>query len=320
MKRNYLTVALLFSAFGNFAYAAPATQADQDVVQVDVGTPIALDPLNLNKKGDKQASNAEVEIKSSSLDDLMNPTSKATTGVTDIRTEMLQTAARTVGFQNGLADAARVYIKELESRQEKLTQIFQFQTLVQKNGILPPVVVEAEDLSSFSDDQMRTANKVYKIIKSERFVSVPPSWKDYLFMGLISTPNDIIGVKPDNSAELKIWRKSLQKGWNEGQEQAAEILKANFNRLTRDFTGMMLYSSLRQQNMVDSTKVGESIVTVTASNDQLMLGDKHKRILNKASFNTNPMDWKPTLNRPSDLDEGKVTYPKLLDKKVLDKE
>lgn len=290
--------------------------ADQQFILPITNTPEAIPPIDLTKNTEKETKKLYIG-NGKSLDDLMNPSSKATTGVTDIRSEMIQTAANTVGFQNGLADAAKTLINQLNVRQSKLDNIFQFNTLVQKNGVLPPVIVEANDLSSFSEEQIRTADKVYKIIKTERFVSVPPTWKDYLYVGLINQPGELVGVKPENSAELKLWRKALQKGWEQGQDQAIEILKENFNRLNRDFTGMMLYSTLRQQHMIDSTTVGESVVTLNGTKNQLMIGDKHKRILQKATFNTNPSQWKPVINRSSSLDEGKVTDPSLLDKKIL---
>lgn len=328
MKIQKFSLAVLFIAMQQLHAAAVTTPLDesegsqqlsqQQIVQPISNTPEAIEPIDLTVNKKKKSQNVNISS-GNSLDDLMNPASKATTGVTDIRSEMIETAAQTVGFQNGLADAAKQLIEQLNTRQSRLDNIFQFNTLVQKNGVLPPVIVEANDLSAFSDDQIRTADKVYKIIKTERFVSVPPSWKDYLYVGLINQPGEVIGVKPENSAELKLWRKAVQKGWKQGQLQAGEILKENFNRLNRDFTGMMLYSTLRQQHMIDSTTVGESITTLNGTKDQLMIGDKHKRILKKASFNTNPAQWKPVLNRSSDLDEGKVTDPSLLDKKVFNK-
>lgn len=325
MKIQKFSLAVLFLAVQQLHAAAVTTpldensvtqQADQQLIAPITNTPEAIDPIDLTKNTKKETKKLDIG-NGNSLDDLMNPSSKATTGVTDIRSEMIETAANTVGFQNGLADAAKTLIDQLNIRQSRLDNIFQFNTLVQKNGVLPPVIVEANDLSAFSEDQIRTADKVYKIIKTERFVSVPPSWKDYLYVGLINQPGEVVGVKPENSAELKLWRKAVQKGWEQGQNQASEILKENFNRLNRDFTGMMLYSTLRQQHMIDSTTVGESITTLNGTKDQLMIGDKHKRILKKATFNTNPAQWKPVLNRSSDLDEGKVTDPSLLDKKVL---
>jgi defect-in-organelle-trafficking protein DotC len=51
--------------------------------------------------------------------------------------------------------------------------MFKFAPMIAKNGTLPPVIVEARDVAAFSQDQVRTANRVYKIEREERFVSVP---------------------------------------------------------------------------------------------------------------------------------------------------
>ncbi len=317
-----MTLATGFQAAHAGVTTTPAAQTTPATTAVDP-TPEAIpDQLNLNpdaKKKDLSAkASAQSQDDTASLDELMNPVSKATTGVTDLRAQVVEGAAKTAGFQNGLAAEAKILIQQLNARSTQMDRIYQFNTLVQKNGVLPPVIVEARDLSAFSDDQIRTANRVYKIERPERFVSVPPSWRDYLYLGLLGQkPGDLnAATKPDNSGELKIWQAGVKKGWKEGQDQAAAILKSNFNRLTRDFTGMMLYSTLRQQHMIDSTQVAELASTVTGNNQQLMLGDKHKRIVGKASFETNPSKWTPVLNRSSDLDEGKVTNPDLLKSNV----
>ncbi|CAH2902547.1 MAG: IncI1 plasmid conjugative transfer protein TraI [uncultured Paraburkholderia sp.] len=79
-----------------------------------------------------------------------------------------------------MAARARVLRDALNARADNLDTIFQFSPLINRNGTIPPVIVEARELSSFSPDQIRTANRVYKIGKEERFVSVPPTWRDYL--------------------------------------------------------------------------------------------------------------------------------------------
>lgn len=322
MQIKKLILAIALSGGFQGIYAAEQlvnSNPSQAIAEIDP-TPEAIpDKLNLNVDAGKTKRNkANLTDDSASLDKLLNPVSKATTGVTDLRAELIESAAQTVGFQNGLASEANILLKSLNSRASQLDNIYQFNTLVQTNGVLPPVIVEAQNLSAFSDDQIRTANHVYKIEREERFVSVPPTWRDYLYLGLIGQkPGEIVaGTKPENKSELKIWRGAVQKGWKEGQAQAAEILKANFNRLTRDYTGMMLYSTLRQQHMINSTQVAELTTTVRGDSQQLLLGDKHKRIVGKARFETNANNWKPVLNRSSDQDQGKVVDQTLIQSNV----
>jgi hypothetical protein len=87
----------------------------------------------------------------------------------------------------------------------------------------------------------------------------------------------------------------VKQGWQEGADQALAILDANFNRLTRDYKGMLLYSPLLQQGMVGQSQVAESQQTVTGDGGQLTLGDKMRRLVGKAEFQVDAARWRPTI-------------------------
>ena len=248
------------------------------------------------------------EDKPVTLDSLLNLPSQASTGLSNLRLQMLTDTGKTVGFRGGMAARSRVLRDALNARAERLDAIFQFSPLINRNGTIPPVIVEARDLSSFSPDQIRTANRVYKIEKEERFVSVPPTWRDYLFVGLaikggVDLPT--FETRPKNIKEETILRDAVKKGWDAGEQQADAILAANFNRLTRDYTGMLRYSTLLQEGMISTTRVAESRQTVTGNGHQLILGDTLRRVTSRATFETNPNNWRPTVNR------GEQSAPKV---------
>ncbi|MCC7005959.1 MAG: type IV secretory system conjugative DNA transfer family protein [Ottowia sp.] len=243
---------------------------------------------------------ASTDTSATTLDALMRPVSTASTGVADLRIQMLIDAGKTIGFRGGLIDRARGLIAALKIRSDSLDKIFQFSTLLNKNGTIPPVIVEAQDISSFSADQIRMASRVYKIEKEERFVSVPPTWRDYLFVGLpVNGAVDLppLEARPQNSSEQTIWQDAVKSGWNEGRNQADAILAANFNRLTRDYTGMMRYSTLLQQGMISATKTAETQQTVTGDGKQLTLGDTFRRLISKAVFEPDAKKWRPTISK-----------------------
>lgn len=268
------------------------------------GAAFAVDVGNLPQPMDEgrpnQAERAPAAVRPASLNELMNPVSEANTGVSDLRIQMLTEAARTVGFRGGMAARAEVLKEMLDARAEKLDTIFQFSMVMNSNGTVPPVIVEARDLSSVSEDQIRTANRVYKIVREERFASVPPTWRDYMYVGLVTNNNlaeDMeFAIRPKSSEEEAVWRKGVQKGWVEGQKQADAIVAANLNRLTRDYVGMLRYSTLIQMGMISTTKVAESSQTVTGDSKQLMLGDTLKRVTSRAAFQPDAGKWRPTVN------------------------
>ena len=234
------------------------------------------------------------------LEALLNPPSKASSGVTDLRAQMLADAGKTVGFRGGMAARAQVLADALSARAAQLDTIFLFSPLINKNGTIPPVIVEARDVASFSPDQIRTANRVYKIEKEERFVSVPPTWRDYLFVGLpIKSGVDLptFQARPQDGKEEAIWKGAVTMGWKEGETQADAILAANFNRLARDYSGMLMYSTLLQQGMISTTRVAESQQTVSSDGKVLILGDKLRRLTTKAAFEPDADKWRPTVGR-----------------------
>lgn len=232
------------------------------------------------------------------LDSLVNPVSTANTSIPPIRAQMLSDAGRTVGFRGGMLARAKKIADSLDVRAKSLDVMFQFAPLLSKQGMLPPVISEARDLASFSSDQVRMANKVYNIESEERFVSVPPTWRDFLFVGLSSKGTvelPVFEVRPQDGKEQTIWKDAVQKGWAEGEGQADAILEANFNRLVRDYTGMMLYATLMQQGIIGKTKVVEYRKTVSGDSKRLVIGEIMKRVGKKSAFEVDPNKWQPVI-------------------------
>jgi defect-in-organelle-trafficking protein DotC len=255
--------------------------------------------------------NGEQDKSIVTLDSLLNPKSKATTGVNNLRAQMIINGARTVGFRGGMISQGELLAQSLRARTDQLDTMFQFAPLVSTNGTIPPVIVETQDLASFSPDQIRTASHVYRIEREERFVSIPPTWRDYLYAGLIDkTVVELprYEARPQDSSEMAIWRDAVRAGWTDGQKQADAILDANFNRLTRDYTGMILYSVLLQQGMISSTQVVELTQTVAGDGKTLMLDDKVRRLTGKAAFQTNAGKWRARTT-PSQIQKKSLPVP-----------
>jgi defect-in-organelle-trafficking protein DotC len=246
------------------------------------------------------------------LDTLLSLPAKGGVGANGIRAKLLSDAGQTVGFRAGMANRAQTLTKKIDARTAELDALFQFSTLVRPDGTLPPVIVEATDVASFSTDQFRLAGHVYRIEKEERFVSVPPTWRNYLFAGLSRRAKVELPVpeaRPQDEKELIIWREAVRSGWQRGEREADAVLDANFSRLTRDYTGMILYSPLLATGMILPTKVAESAQTVTGDARQLTLNDTLRRLTSKARFETNADKWVPVISggaRTATVEDGQV--------------
>jgi defect in organelle trafficking protein DotC len=235
------------------------------------------------------------------LDALANPPGALQTSVTDLRAQMLNDAGMTVGFRGGMAARAQELTQALDKRASQLDTLVQFAPLVSKQGTLPPVIVQAKDVAAFAKDQVRMAHQVYKMEREERFVSVPPTWRDYLLVGLhiqgaVELP--LQSARPTGSSEHTIWRTAVQSGWADGVQQANAVLAANFNRLARDYSGMVLYSTLLQQGMVVRTRVAESRQVLSGNHQEMILGDTLRRVTDKARLETDTRLWRAAIRKP----------------------
>lgn len=236
-----------------------------------------------------------VTVMAPSLDDVLKLKSPATDDGANLRKQMIAQDGRTVGFRAGLANRSVDLQHMLEIRAGVLDKLFQFQTLLGPGGVLPPVIVEARDVTAYDVDQMRSSTKVYKILRGERLVSVPPTWRDYLYTGLVLKAADFDlpqeEARPKNTDEIKVWEKSVREGWAQGQQEAHAIFEANLNRLTRDFNGMLRYSILLQQGIISPTQIAESHRAVSGSTLEIKLDDRLRRITQRAELKINPEQW-----------------------------
>ncbi|EOE5279477.1 type IV secretory system conjugative DNA transfer family protein [Salmonella enterica] len=225
----------------------------------------------------------------------LSPEADDHNGVNDTVYQMLTEAGKTEGFRGGKAQRAWELRQSLEQRARQLDSIYLFSPLINSQGWLPPVIAEATSLATITDRQMRTASHVYNILVPERFVSNPPGWRQYLFAGLSirSAPTDT--VIPRNRAERTVWQNAIRKGWQEGRQSADDTLAANFNRLTRDYTGMMRYSILVKQNMITPPVIAEQHQSVSGNRDELMLGDKVRDLKQRAGFDLDKKKWQPLI-------------------------
>lgn len=213
-----------------------------------------------------------------------------------VRINVLRELGETIGFRSGLVWEAQNIAKGLKAKETQLDRIFQFGTLVTTEHTLPPVIVEATDVATIAPDQLRTANKVFNIIKSEEFVSVPPTWRDYLFTGLTQAPEIVYpneDAKPKTNTEKKAWEMAMKKGWDDGVQQAVNILDENFNRLNRDYNGMYRFSIMLKNGMITRTQIATQSYKVSpdSSKDSLTLDETHQQIMKKSEFQIDPQKW-----------------------------
>jgi defect-in-organelle-trafficking protein DotC len=176
--------------------------------------------------------------------------------------------------------------------------VFDFNQLLLKHNVLPPVISEsAGNLNLANSDTIRMTDKSFRIIMPARFVTTPPTWRNYLWLSFDKPDSPDTTLLPKNKIEAQVWDYYLKKGWEDGLQQANDIFAANLSRLKRDFTGMILYRKLLAQGIISSPTIAKADLGVTGNANEIRINDEIMRITAHAALQPNSQQWKPVLTK-----------------------
>ncbi len=189
-------------------------------------------------------------------------------------------------------------INEMVAMQEDhLDNVFNFHAMIMDGGVLPPVMLESRNDMSMSDGQnIRVADRTYRIIKQAKFVTLAPTWHEYLVMDETRPAPPDVSLLPSTDQEKKVWQASVIEGWDSGLALANQIYEDNLARLKRDYQGMVRYRMLLAQNMVSAPQVAQRDLGVTGGGESLSVNDRILTIKALPSLKPNSDAWTPTVN------------------------
>lgn len=208
------------------------------------------------------------------------------------RATVIQEAAAAYGAQAGMAARARELNQAANGRSGSYDRVFNFAAVMLEPGFLPPVISEGRDAyNQPSDNEVRAADRIYKIEFPARLVNTPPRWQQYLMVPVSAPLAPDRTALPKTKAEKALWDQWAAKGWAQGASQADMAFEGNLARLKRDFEGMLRYKMLYQQNVVSKPILSRSTLGVTGGGDEMAINDRIYRITGRASLNANPSTW-----------------------------
>lgn len=219
-----------------------------------------------------------------------------------VRETALREAASTVGALAGLHDRSCELDFVLKTRTVDLDKRFRFSSMMMGRGMLPPVISEARDSVSFETSVMRVATRVYKLDEPAVLVDVPPTWRNWLYVGLSLTgcdkpfviPEVAIQLRPQNDKEAVYFSRVLKESYDAGRTQAQQVFDQNLARLERTYQGMRRYFELYERGMVSApVLVSDTEVVSMDDPNTLLVGNTVIRITNNASFIQRSDQWKP---------------------------
>lgn len=217
---------------------------------------------------------------------------KSTFSITGIRHLGLRDAALSTGARAGLAWRAKQINQLVKKHERQLDLIYNFNALLMDHNVLPPVLLEGRlPLEQTADDIIRVSDRAYTIQSQARFVTLAPTWRDYLKLNYREPDMPDRSLLPRTEAEKTVWDKYVDEGWQLGITQAEVIFSENLGRLKRDYEGMVRYRTLLAQNMVSLPYVAQINLGITGGDSQMAINDRILRITAMPSFNTAGNEW-----------------------------
>lgn len=204
--------------------------------------------------------------------------------------------ALSYGAQAGLHWKSSLILEYLDKHSEHLDQVFNFNALLMRHNILPPVVAKyGKTYAVENDATVRLSDQEIKMLRPARFVSVAPSWRDYIYVAYGQPENPPESLLPSNAYEEALWQEALLVGWEVGVEQASAIFQDALSRLSQEFEGIVLYHNLHLQNMISAPYAETTNLGVTGDNQGLRLNDKIIKIVSPSVLNPQTNQWHPIL-------------------------
>lgn len=232
-----------------------------------------------------------------------------------IREMALKELALSMGAQAGLAARADTVNKLLIRHTRNLDAIYDFNSLILQDNVLPPVLLEGRNTLNLADAQtIRISDRVYKIAKQARFITTPPNWRQYLWMDYQKPDEPHVSLLPKTRNEKEVWCFFVEKGWKQGEEQANTILEENIGRIKEDFGGMILYRKLLAMNMVSAPFVSHTDLGVTGDGSEIHIDDKVLRIAVLPALNVNSKEWTAAVAK----DEHALKHFQYMEKMIED--
>lgn len=222
-----------------------------------------------------------------------NSLAKEISEVSIMRRNGIIEIAGSLGMSAGLMKRMSEYKAELEQESGALDNLYNFSFVKIDNGVLPPVLTEGlANYAQNNDDEVRIADIMYKIEAKAKFVSVYPTWRNYLVFNLVPFDSPENAYLPKTPGENAIWDEWVKKGWEQGVRQANEIFESSYNRLKRDYKGMLTYKNLAAQGLITKPVIAKANLGVTGGGNEMSINDQIFRISDHSALNPNQKEWK----------------------------
>src|SRR3954452_8440576 len=188
-----------------------------------------------------------------------------------IRAQVIARAARGVGIRSGFAEeAARLNAAVAAAYAVQLDARYNFRTVMIGQSLVPPVITEIRQVAERGGARLLYLTLgAFEIVKPARLTLAPPTWRDYLRV-YAAEGRSAASILPQDSSEQAAWDTAYTAGVAAGIEEARASFSEAFNRLDRDYAGMVRYHELAAQGAISLP-----VVNVSAAKVRIAEGGTH---------------------------------------------
>jgi defect-in-organelle-trafficking protein DotC len=211
-----------------------------------------------------------------------------------LRDKAQKEAAYSTAIQLGTNSRYREILKTVvEPLEKSLDSIFDFKRLMIREGdisVIPPVLSEAGKALRVGESGKSAVyqEQSFLMVSKAKIVPVSPNWREYLFIDL-KNPSDIHeSLFPQNMKERSLWQERVQKGWEIGIEQGDLLFKNQVAKLTRDYTGLLLYEELKAKKQLETPTIENKAIGEKVTQNELVHGLKSYELSFDGGFEKKP--------------------------------
>lgn len=190
-------------------------------------------------------------------------------GGVKIRRGAIRETAFGLAAQTALAWRYDQLLTFTKSQEGTLDRIASFAPFVVDEHMLLPSITEVRDRFELSSDdkKLRTVEIQYRVDEPPRAISVPPTWRDYLWREFSYPEPPHPKLLPRSSAEADVWEDAIEDGWESGLRQAHFSWTNNLNELVQDIRGRITYRILEARGIVERPVMVGSEPEMTTGGD-----------------------------------------------------
>ncbi|KXS55153.1 MAG: defect in organelle trafficking protein DotC [Marinobacter sp. T13-3] len=169
-----------------------------------------------------------------------------------MRLRAVREEAFSYAAQTALAWRYEKLLAFTKSQEGTLDRIASFNPFVVDDYMLLPSVTEVRDRFEVApdDQRMRTVRVQYQVSEDPKAISMPPTWRDYLWREFAYPEDPHPTLLPRTDREEQVWKDAIEEGWRDGLRQAQLIWDNNLNEMVRDIRGRITYRILETRGIV----------------------------------------------------------------------